>query len=212
MRKTRDGETTKNTVITTARQVFAERGFAGTSLAMISARCGISEGLILHHFKNKKNLYKMILQDLARNYAETISGAMIASKDPQQAAGEMLQTIFRYWSEDTLYARIAMWAYLEGQDELVDEELKLTKNLADAVRQMQASGAADSKFSPFVLLTMTIGPIQFWVRQRELFQQALFPGESMQALNDLFLKQYIGLVRKLYQPENDLQEKGEGEE
>jgi AcrR family transcriptional regulator len=34
--------------------MFAEHGFAGTSLTNISQVCGISEGLILHHFQSKK--------------------------------------------------------------------------------------------------------------------------------------------------------------
>ena len=72
MRKERDGASTKTVVLKAARQAFAARGFAGTSLAMISQACGISDGLILHHFKSKENLYRMVQEDLAAEYMAAI--------------------------------------------------------------------------------------------------------------------------------------------
>lgn len=206
MRKQRDGESTKEVVMTAAKEVFAERGFSGTSLAMISKRCGISDGLILHHFKNKKNLYRLILEDLANEYAHTVMQSVHKSDNSEQAARDMLQTIFRFWSEDSLYARLSMWAYLEDQTELIDGELELTAKLADAVAQMQQAGFVDPRFSPFVLLTMTIGPIQFWMRYRSLFKEALKLDDTEPVLNQDFLTQYIELIRKVYQPEDDKKE------
>ncbi len=202
MRKQRDGESTKEIVMTVAKEVFAERGFAGTSLAMISQRCGISDGLILHHFKNKKNLYRLTLEDLANEYAHTVMQSVQKSDNSEQAARDMLQTIFRFWSEDSLYARLSMWAYLEDQTELIDGELELTAKLADAVAQMQQAGFVDPRFSPFVLLTMTIGPIQFWMRYRSLFKEALKLDDTEPVLNQDFLTQYIEIISKIYQPEN----------
>ncbi len=202
MRKQRDGESTKEVVIAAAKEVFAERGFSGTSLAMISKRCGISDGLILHHFKNKKNLYRLILEDLANEYAHTVMQSVQKSDNSEQAARDMLQTIFRFWSEDSLYARLSMWAYLEDQTELIDGELELTAKLADAVAQMQQAGFVDPRFSPFVLLTMTIGPIQFWMRYRSLFKEALKLDDTEPVLNQDFLTQYIEIISKIYQPEN----------
>ena len=61
MRKPRDGEDTRERVLAAAGELFAECGFAGTSLAAISKRCGISDGLILHHFQTKEALYRQVL-------------------------------------------------------------------------------------------------------------------------------------------------------
>jgi AcrR family transcriptional regulator len=201
MRKARDGESTKAAVIAAAKEVFAERGFAGTSLAMISEKCGISDGLILHHFKSKKNLYHVILEELSRGYVETISQVAMTSGESKMTAQEMLRATFHYWSKDTTYNRMSMWAYLENQSELIEEEVKITAGLAAAIQQMQAQGKVDARFSPLALLTLAIGPIHFWNRYRGLFQETFQLKGTPEELNETFLEEYIALIQKVYQIE-----------
>ena len=200
MRRTRDGKTTKTEVINTAKLVFAENGFAGSSLAMISEKSGISDGLILHHFKSKDNLYHMVLEELAGEYYAVIAEARAAAENEQQAALDVLRAVFCFWQEDQTYSRISMWAYLENRYELVEQELKMTAGLAETVREMQAQGQADARFSPFALLTMTIGPLHFWMRYHDLFRQAENYQGTLQELDHDFEEQFIHLVMKVYQP------------
>lgn len=210
MRKTRDGESTKETVIAAAKEVFAEKGFAGTSLAMISQRCGISDGLILHHFKNKENLYRMVQEHLAAEYYQVIAKAGAEAGSPQEAALATLRAAFRYWNEDRAYYRISLWAYLENQSSLVEQETRLTAGLAQKVRRMQAAGQADARFSPSVLLTMTIGPLHFWMRHREMFRKSLNLDGSLEELNKTFEEEYLQLIMKMYWPperSNDMEKK-----
>ncbi len=200
MRKMREGSNTKDIVIAAAKVAFADHGYAGTSLAKIAEQSGVSEGLILHHFKNKKNLYHTVLEDLANAYIEAISQAMAEGEDKEQAAMGMLRAIFRFWNDDTLYNRIALWAYLEDRTELIDEEVRLTGRLAATVQRMQAQGSIDQRYDPFVLLTMTIGPIHFWTRYRMLFREALHLEAAEPELDAAFLEQYIALISKMYHP------------
>lgn len=199
MRKARDGETTKEVVVDAAKAVFAERGFAGTSLALISQRCGISDGLILHHFGSKRNLYHVVLEALAEEYIAAISPSNIPPARPAEAMQAMLETTFRYWSSDTTYNRISMWAYLENQMELIDEEVKLTAGLSTMIQTMQVEGRVNPGVASFVLLSMTLGPIHFWIRYRDLFKEALHLEGTNEELDQVFLQQYIDLIRKTYQ-------------
>jgi AcrR family transcriptional regulator len=200
MRKSRDGASTREVVLAAAKEIFAERGFSGTSLAMISEKCGISDGLILHHYKSKKNLYHEVLKDLATGYVQTIEESGKQNLSYDEIAPEMLRTTFKFWSEDTRYNRISLWAYLENQPELIEEETKLTASLAGMLEQLQQQGLIDSHFAPFVLLTMTIGPIHFWIRYRNQFKKQLNLEGSIEELDDVFLTQFIDLIKKCYRP------------
>lgn len=200
MRKQRDGAGTKETVMAAAKAAFAERGFSGTSLARISRQCGISEGLILHHFKSKQGLYQAVLEDLSSGYADKVMQAMTGAENPDEIAGNMLAATFRFWSEDTVYNRIAMWAYLENRRELIEAETALTAKLAGLLGEMQKQGKVDSAFSPLTLLTMTIGPIHFWTRYREQFKGALGMEGTMDEMNGSFLQEYMRLIEKIYRP------------
>lgn len=199
MRKKRDSETTKRQVLEAAKKIFAEHGFAGTSLASIAEESGISDGLILHHFKSKENLYETILNELSKEYYKAIINVDNTSGNLAQTAFEMLQNTFTYWCKDSVYSRIATWAFLENRVSLIKGEKELTTGLAENIRQMQAKGLVDERFSPFVLLAMTIGPIQFWMRSRNLFKEALKLDGSDQELDQRFFEQYSQMVMKLYQ-------------
>ena len=200
MRKQRDGAGTKETVIAAAKAAFAERGFSGTSLAYISRQCGISEGLILHHYKSKQGLYQAVLEELSVGYDDMLVQAMTGAENPDEMAGNMLAATFRFWSEDRVYNRIAMWAYLENRTELIAAETALTAKLAGLLTEMQKQGRVDAAFSPLTLLTMTIGPIHFWTRYREQFKRALGLEGTMDELNRRFLQEYMSLIEKLYRP------------
>lgn len=200
MRKSRDSEATKKTVVATARTVFAEKGFSGSSLAMIAEKSGISNGLILYHFKSKENLYEIVLEDLASEYIETIASHRDYSRQPEEMIQEMLSATFKYWSEDATYNRISTWAYLENRPEIISGETRLTAGLAAGIADMQASGKIDTRFSPVVLLSMTIGPILFWIQHRELFRQSLHLEGTEEQVNTLFLEQYTLLIKKLFDP------------
>ncbi len=203
MRRPRDGDSTREIVIQSAREVFAERGFEGASLKMISNRCGVSVGLILHHFKSKKGLHEVVLAGLAGEYFSALSQAGLGSGSPDQAAETMLRETFKFWNEDTAYQRMSLWAFLENQTQWVEGEMKLTSWLEGAIRQMQAAGMADSSISPFVLLTMTIGPIDFWMRYKKFFKDALQLDGSAGDLDQTFLDQYLNLIRRIYRNENE---------
>lgn len=202
MRKIRDGESTKEIVLTAAKQVFAERGFAGSSLAMISQTSGISDGLILHHFKSKKNLYQKVLEDLAKSYVETIYKAGQALQDFDQISQNVLKATFKFWSDDNIYNRISLWAYLENQTELIEQETQLTAGLAAMISQMQAEGKVNPRISPHTLMTMTIGPIHFWTRYRDQFKETLHLDGTIDELNQSFLEQFLILIEKIYQIDN----------
>lgn len=199
MRKERNGEETRQSVITAAKTVFSERGFTGASLAMISARCGISTGLILHHFKSKDLLYRAVLGELAEEYAAAVMQPMQAGVHPTDMMQAMLLATIRYWSGDQVYLRIAAWAELENRSELVEAEAKLTSGLADMLKELQARGIVDPRIDPMVLLSATIGPIHFWVQHRGFFQSAGLTDLSPQEQEELFLEQFSSLVVKMYQ-------------
>jgi len=51
-----DDLTARARIRDTAMQMFADRGYAGTSMRAVAARVGVSIGLVQHHFGNKDGL------------------------------------------------------------------------------------------------------------------------------------------------------------
>jgi TetR/AcrR family transcriptional regulator len=199
MRKQRDGMDTRERVLTAASELFAQRGFAGTSLALISKSCGISDGLILHHFQTKENLYRQVLEDQAGRYANALVHARNLAGSPAETMQQTLAASFNFWKQDGTYQRISLWASLEGRTELADQEAGLTVALVREVEHLQIQGLIDDRFNPMIFLTMIIGPIHFWLRYRNQFKTILNLTDSPDALDELFLGQLVSLVKEMSQ-------------
>ncbi len=55
--KVRDGETTRATILATARSQFGEHGFERTTIRSIAAAAGVDPALVMHYFGSKAELF-----------------------------------------------------------------------------------------------------------------------------------------------------------
>jgi AcrR family transcriptional regulator len=58
------GRATRERVIRAATELFAARGFDGTSTEAVLKASGVSRGSLYHHFANKEALFRAVLTDL----------------------------------------------------------------------------------------------------------------------------------------------------
>jgi AcrR family transcriptional regulator len=61
-RKRADGELSRERILDAATQIAAERGYEGTSIALVSAKCGLPASSIYWHFKNKDDLIAAVIE------------------------------------------------------------------------------------------------------------------------------------------------------
>jgi AcrR family transcriptional regulator len=73
-------EATTSEVIAAARKLFAEAGYAATSLDAIAAAAGMTKGAIYHHFSGKPDLFRAVFEREEQRLAGR-SGQAYASKD-----------------------------------------------------------------------------------------------------------------------------------
>jgi AcrR family transcriptional regulator len=102
-------EATRAALLDEATALFAERGYAGTSLEDVASASQVTRGAVYHHFASKQALFEAVL-DLqeARVTAEVIAAASTA--DPWNAAMLALDTYLTHCC-DPVYGRLV---WLEG--------------------------------------------------------------------------------------------------
>lgn len=59
-------------IMKTAEILFAEQGYAGTSLNAIAKQSGVSKANIFHHFENKEALYRAVLGQASKEMSDVI--------------------------------------------------------------------------------------------------------------------------------------------
>lgn len=76
---------TRAALLQAARPLFTERGYAATSTPDIVAAAGITRGALYHHFADKRDLFRALLQQEASAVAEAIEAACPPKLGARQA-------------------------------------------------------------------------------------------------------------------------------
>jgi AcrR family transcriptional regulator len=107
-------------IIEAAIDLFASRGFRGTTTREIAAAVGVTEPVLYQHFETKRGLYDAILESMVREPAARDIKAI-------EEAGETIEirdfftriagVLIDWYLEDPRFARLLMFAALE-QNEL----------------------------------------------------------------------------------------------
>jgi AcrR family transcriptional regulator len=81
-RKAEQAEATRAALVAAARELFAERGYAGVGTEEIVSRAGVTRGALYHHFSGKKDLFRAVYEDLERELVERIAEQALSAGDP----------------------------------------------------------------------------------------------------------------------------------
>lgn len=109
------GEERRNSIVESALELFAEKGFNGTRTREIAKKAGISETLIFQHFKNKQELYRATFEHRIVHHppVESMKKAMEA-KDDAGILREIALHFFGHMHKDQKEMRLSLYAALEG--------------------------------------------------------------------------------------------------
>jgi AcrR family transcriptional regulator len=78
------GASTRAALIDAARRLFAERGFASTSLDEIVADATVTKGALYHHFQGKEDLFAAVYEDVQREVSDQVVAEFLRP-DPWEA-------------------------------------------------------------------------------------------------------------------------------
>ncbi|MGH8984335.1 MAG: TetR/AcrR family transcriptional regulator [Acidimicrobiia bacterium] len=77
--------TTQAALLVSARELFAERGFAGAGREEIVRRAGVTRGALYHHFAGKEDLFRAVFEEVEREVTERVAKAAVSTSDPLAA-------------------------------------------------------------------------------------------------------------------------------
>ncbi|MFI5729124.1 TetR/AcrR family transcriptional regulator [Kribbella sp. NPDC051587] len=118
-KRRRDRAAREREILAAAERIFGERGYQGTSMDDVAAAVGVSKPLIYQYYGSKDGLFLACLARLRANLLETVSDAVLAATDV----------------EDALYAGFVAWfQFLDDHPQawsvLIDEGMLATSPAA----------------------------------------------------------------------------------
>ena len=82
-RRAEHSEATRQALISAARHLFATRGYADTSIELIVQRARVTRGALYHHFEDKRQLFRAVYEEVARELAHTVEAATETEPRPE---------------------------------------------------------------------------------------------------------------------------------
>jgi AcrR family transcriptional regulator len=78
-------EETREALISAARELFGERGFAAVGTEEIARSARMTRGALYHHFDSKEDLFRAVYESVERDLVEQLGATALAAKDPVDA-------------------------------------------------------------------------------------------------------------------------------
>ncbi len=133
-------------ILNAAKNVLAQKGFSGTTIALVSEEAEVSRGLLHYYFKNKEDMLAKVLRNNMQYSVDLLTDLFNHCDSAEMFADKLVQTLTTLMENDPDYFNL----FVEGlavarYSELVRNELgtlyaEFRKSLHDGIQQMERNG------------------------------------------------------------------------
>jgi AcrR family transcriptional regulator len=85
-RRAQYSASTRRALVDVAERLFAEHGYAATSLDAIVAGADVTKGALYHHYSGKQALFEAVFEKVESEGAQQIQTAVLGHRDPWEKA------------------------------------------------------------------------------------------------------------------------------
>lgn len=182
-------------ILHAAIELFAEKGFRGTTTRDLAANAGVNEAIIFRHFKNKTELYRAILEEKVHEIDDA------PYKEVEQLAQSAdIRTFLEFvgnrflerHEQDTTFMRLLLFSALEGH-ELADMFFESVASRDPLVSYMERQVKAGTfrETNPYLAARAFLGMFVCHIQMQEIFRpknkQQFDRAEAVQTFVSIFL-------------------------
>jgi len=142
-------DATRTRLLHTAQRLFAEQGYAGTSVRQITAQARANLGAVTYHFGTKERLHHAVLTGLFTPLAE---------QAPLAALERIVIIYFEYFQEHPDLPRL-MLQELSQAGPFPPELARLQGKVREAIVTLISRGQADGSVRPGIPMLMALGVV-----------------------------------------------------
>jgi AcrR family transcriptional regulator len=106
-------------ILAAAMDLFAKKGFRGTTTRDLATQAGVNEAIIFRHFNNKEELYTAILECKAAESREALTeeiARLAAGTDDEKFFQVLCRGFLERHEHDTTFLRLLLFSALEGHE------------------------------------------------------------------------------------------------
>ncbi len=178
-----------------AMQLFAEKGFRGTTTREIARQLEISEALMFKYFPTKEALYRAIIQKRTDGSEEMLfPREAVEAKDDRQVFRSIASYLISKNTQDPTFMRLIQYSALEGHElsRIFFETyaMERTRLLSGYIRQ-RIKEKAFRKVPPLLAARAFIGMVIQYVQSQELYGLKDHIQFSQKKVVDTFVETFL---------------------
>ncbi|MBD3415308.1 MAG: TetR family transcriptional regulator [Candidatus Aminicenantes bacterium] len=109
---------TKQRILNSAIQEFAENGFWGARASQIAKRASVNKAMIFYYFSSKENLYRVIIQDSVKEIIIQVQKILADSKNPEDLFEALPEVYIRFFSKNRFLAKIIIHDLVQNPEHI----------------------------------------------------------------------------------------------
>ena len=169
-------EDRRRQLLESALDLFAKRGFEGTTTREIAAAAGVNEAIIFRHFPTKHDLYSAVID---YKHEPGVIAAVVSHWQTFMDAGDdrglfraLVNKVIDGYRTDARMNRVLLFAALEGHQAGLEQHrqrsLPLYERLCQYVARRQSEGAIRPG-NPAAIILAVVGTAAYFAQMTELF-------------------------------------------
>jgi len=145
----RKGELTAERILDAAEDLFAERGYAGTTIRDVSAAVGIRNPSLYNHFPSKDALYAAVLERGISPVLAALSAVVAAGQGAApQNPGDLVETMMAQLAQRPKLPRLIQHEMLAGGERLSPMLRAWITPIFEQADQIAEAGPAAQRWEP----------------------------------------------------------------
>jgi AcrR family transcriptional regulator len=137
--------TSRDQILDAAERLFAEQGFARTTIKQIGREAGVNSALLYYYFAGKEELYQQVLQRLIGNLVRRTSGSLDRPGPPESRLRALVEAQAETIASNPRFPRLLVRELAESDAAHAVGQLHVIaattfRRLCDLVREGQAAG------------------------------------------------------------------------
>lgn len=147
----------KDKILQSAQTLFAEYGYAGTSMSNIAKKADVPSSLIFHHFKNKQSLWtavKMNIVSQAHKKTPTLPSTKLHLKIFLK---KLIEQNIEFFKQNSDIIRLINWQRLEQNQQTNVKSSDEAQKWQKAIEHYQKNGQIKKELQPTFVVAFIAG-------------------------------------------------------
>jgi AcrR family transcriptional regulator len=119
-----------------AVEVFAARGFHGTSMDDVADAAGVTKPVLYQHFSSKRQMYLELLDDVGGRLVAAVTGAVGGAAGPREQVEAGFGAYFRFVAQATSGFRLLFGGGARRDEEFADAVRQFEDHMAESVASL----------------------------------------------------------------------------